>query len=223
MALYSTTLFNSASLDVLLPSCPSLLSSAPPPTTFANSQDPTATAETDQWVSQLLASPPRTQVFIDEPLHALTVLALPTSTSSSLSRSEAAALLLHSLPSPHLSLTLDLTYPDDPRPPLSTSSHSFDHLQSQPPVRGASISALAAKIPVTPAPLPATLDEERGTEGGAGAGTGGVPVATAVYKDEGGRVWVGKDAEGRWVGVWEIEVVIRALSPLHFSLFLVEN
>jgi hypothetical protein len=215
MAAHPTALFNGASLDVLVPSSPSLTSSAsPPPTTFTSLSEPTATAETDRWISKLLSCPPRPSLYTDEPLAAFAVLALPTSSSSPLSRNEAAALLLQSLPHPHLSLSLDLLHADPQQPVLSGSSHSFAHLQQQPPTRGSSLSALAARAPITPAPFPATLaeeDDEAGVGKEVAQGLGGVPIANGVFKEDGGRRWVGKDDGGRWVGVWEIEVLIRTL------------
>ncbi|GAA5853656.1 hypothetical protein JCM8547_007399 [Rhodosporidiobolus lusitaniae] len=212
-----TELFSSAAvLDLVIPSSPSLIHSAPAPSTFASISNERACEAVDTWADSLLRGSPRPQLFIDERVRMFAVLALPTSSSSSLSRAQAAVLLLRSLPQPHLSLTLDLAYADpssSSRTPYNPSTSVFGQQQASaplpPPVR---TSSLAHKVPITPAPFPTTLPEE-GEEGGGGMGLGGatnVPVASVAFAED-GRVWVAKDGEGRWVVIWELEAVIPVL------------
>ncbi|GAA5900932.1 hypothetical protein JCM6882_005982 [Rhodosporidiobolus microsporus] len=209
---HATALFNAAALDVVLPSSPSLISSAPPSSTFSSVSSDAACGEADAWVSKILTGPRRAALYHDERLHALCIVALPTSHSSTLSRAQAAALFLRSLPQPHISISADLhSYSSDPTrvPPSPALHNTLQQQQNAPPLppRNASLAALAAKVPLTPAPFPATLAEEDEDGGGVGRTTVGASLASVSF-EEGGRVWVGKDGEGRWVGVWEVEATI---------------
>ncbi|GAA5947796.1 hypothetical protein JCM10213_002116 [Rhodosporidiobolus nylandii] len=217
-----TELLASSALSIVLPATPSLLSSAPPPTTFARAVDANAAAETDAWVCEVVRSEQRTALYYDEPLRFLLALTLPHPTSSTpstpsppLSRHEAAALLLRSLSSPHISLNADLSFVEGARyaapfPPPASSVSFAAQQQAQPPLppRASSLVGLAAKAPLTPSPLPSTLPQEGDA---AGQALPGVPVASVAYKEEDGRMWVGQDADGRWVGLWEMNATIPFL------------
>ncbi|GAA5821764.1 hypothetical protein JCM11251_001013 [Rhodosporidiobolus azoricus] len=212
---HPTALFNSSALEVVLPSSPSLVSSAPPSTTFASLSNEAECARTDAWVSRLAGGAQRTTLYYDERLAAFAVIALPTSASLALSRAQAAALFLRSLPQPHISLTADLHAQSSDVQHIFTHQDSLQKQQAAPPLppRHSSVNALAAKVPLTPAPFPATLPGE-GEDGRTNAATLGVPAASVAY-EEGGRRWVARDAEERWVGVWEVELTIPFVrSPL---------
>ncbi|GAA6033227.1 hypothetical protein JCM8097_003005 [Rhodosporidiobolus ruineniae] len=201
-------LFNAALLDVLVARSSS---SGPSPTTFSSLDNTASNDQTDAWIDTLLTGAQRTSCYYDQPLTAHAIVALPHSLSSTLTRQQAAVLFLQSLPQPHLSLNLDLSCPGGTQP--SSTYPSLAEQQQRPPLppRGSSLP-LAARIPITPAPFPTKPGEE-----GDAAGTAAqVPVASVVFSEEKGKVWVGKDKEGRWVGIWEFEVTIPFVrSPLN--------
>ncbi|GAA5860758.1 hypothetical protein JCM1840_001954 [Sporobolomyces johnsonii] len=206
-AVDAPALFNSATLGVVLCSSPSLLSAAPPTTSLSCSSlnDPTLSQQTDDWLSRLLTSPQRPSAYYDERLKFHLIVTLPP--SSPLTRSQAATFFLRSLDQPHLALSAALSYvPGTPRRATAPNPASS---ALAPSLSRSSISALAARVPLTPAPFPTHSNGD--VVGGAGgepasAGEGeAVPIASWTFDDAEGRVWVGKEPEGSWVGVWEFE------------------
>ncbi|GAA6016818.1 hypothetical protein JCM10207_003262 [Rhodosporidiobolus poonsookiae] len=199
-----TALFNSAALDVLLPVH---LPDSPPSTSLASVHDAAESARTDAWVSTVLSAPQRTSLYHDERLSFVLVAVLPP--TSLLSRSQAAAFFLRSLGQPHLNLTADLTYVEGARTaPRTPSISTFQHQQGAPalpPPRGTSLGVLANKVPLTPSPFPESLPEEGADAAGA---LPGIPVANVAFDEDEGRVWVGKDGEGRWVALWLMEATV---------------
>ncbi|GEM12354.1 proteophosphoglycan 5 [Rhodotorula toruloides] len=210
-------LFNSATLDIVISASRSLLAEAPPATTLTSLADDQLVRDTDKWVERLLASKRRPALYFDERVLFHLVLSLPTSTSSTsstpLSRAQAATLLLQSLPQPHLGLSADLIY-------VEASPNSFSSTAPPPlPTRTSSLTgSLAAKVPLTPAPFPALATGEDDPSGqakevpsivGGGTATGaGVQVANVKFDESSGRTWVAQGPTGGWVGVWEFSADI---------------
>ncbi|BGP00595.1 Proteophosphoglycan 5 [Rhodotorula toruloides ATCC 204091] len=199
-------LFNGATLDIVLSASPALLADAPPATTIAGLADEQLVRDTDRWVERLLASKRRPALYFDERVSFHLVLSLPTSSTSPLSRAQAATLLLHSLPQPHLGLSADLSY-------VEGSPSSFSTGPPPLPTRTSSLTgSLAAKVPLTPAPFPALAAGEDYASGqakevpsivGGGTAGGGVQVANVTFDESRGRAWVAQGPSGGWIGVWE--------------------
>ncbi|GAA5972507.1 hypothetical protein JCM11641_001875 [Rhodosporidiobolus odoratus] len=200
-----TSLFNAATLSICLPASQALISSPPSSTSFTNVTDATLAEQTDAWVDKVLQGEQRASLYHDERLSFYLALNLPHSTSSSnLTRTQVSTLFLKSLPDPHLALSADLAHVSPPRQPFSFAQQQQYHSRPPLPPRQASLPALAVKIPLTPAPLPASLPEE----GEDATATTGVPAASVTFDDEHGKVWIAKDSQGRWVGLWEMKAKI---------------
>lgn len=192
--------FNAATLDVVISARPSLVSGAPPPSSLSSASlsDAALTLETDTWVQRLVTRPRRTCLYTDQPLSFYLVVTLPP--SSNLTRPQAAALLLDSLPSlspsgPHLALSADIAlvphYPSrDPPAP-----------QPAPPPLPARTSSLGTHptpaAPRAPDRTPTThLETVQWPAPGEGAGS---------------RVWVARGSQdGEWLGVWQLACHVRA-------------
>ncbi|GAA5973144.1 hypothetical protein JCM21900_000343 [Sporobolomyces salmonicolor] len=202
-AVDAPALFSSATLGVVLCSSPSLLCAAPPTTSLSCSSlyDLSLSQQTDDWLSCLLTSPQRPSVYYDEHLKFHVVVTLPPSSSSPLTRSQAATFFLRSLDQPHLTLSAALSYVR-----RAARRHTAPNPASS--VRRSSLSALAARASQAPAPVPTHAKGDAAGMGGEplSAGEGeAVPIASWAFDEGAGRVWVGKDPEGSWVGVWEFE------------------
>ncbi|GJN93610.1 hypothetical protein Rhopal_006667-T1 [Rhodotorula paludigena] len=199
-------LFNGSTLDVVLSASPSLLASAPEPTSLDRLADDALASATDAWVQQLVAGPRRSALFYDEScsFHLVVSLAPPSPSSAPLTRAQAAAFLLQSLQQPHLGLSADVSYVDAAPPAASGAPPPL-------PARTTSLAGLAAKVPLTPAPFPAlaqALDAEgdgqaREVSSVVAGQAGGIQVANLAFNDREGRVWVAKGETGEWIGAWE--------------------
>ncbi|BGP10582.1 hypothetical protein JCM10049v2_006474 [Rhodotorula toruloides] len=203
--------FKGATLDIVLSASPALLAEAPPATTLAGLADEQLVRDTDRWVERLLASKRRPALYFDERVSFHLVLSLPTSPSSTststspLSRAQAATLLRQSLPQPHLGLSADLSF-------VEGAPNTFPTGLPPLPTRTSSLTgSLAAKVPLTPAPFPAlTAGEDYAGQAkeipsivGGGTAGGGVQVANVKFDESSGRAWVAQRPAGGWVGVWE--------------------
>jgi len=190
------TLYNEGHLSLIVPP-PS--SSTPPRSTLSPSTD--STTATDEWINSLLQSQQRATTYYDESLTFYLVFAL-SSSSSSLSRSQAHSFFLQSLSEPHLTLASSLSY------------YEAAALRPPPP---RTQSALTSHYPLTPNPHPST--------------SGSTPTADPTTREsvlvsskpfqqidvedeeedaeEKSKVWVGQTKEGNWVGVWEFHAALR--------------
>lgn len=213
--------FKGATLDIVLSASPALLAEAPPATTLAGLADEQLVRDTDRWVERLLASKRRPALYFDERVSFHLVLSLPTSPSSTststspLSRAQAATLLRQSLPQPHLGLSADLSF-------VEGAPNTFPTGLPPLPTRTSSLTgSLAAKVPLTPAPFPAlTAGEDYAGQAkeipsivGGGTAGGGVQVANVKFDESSGRAWVAQRPAGGWVGVWEFCADVGEIQP----------
>ncbi|KAM0753351.1 hypothetical protein T439DRAFT_354775 [Meredithblackwellia eburnea MCA 4105] len=176
-------LFNTATLSIHVPPTPIPDSSFPSPTTLKAIKEGELDEKlTDSWIASVLASQEREETYYDESLPFYLTLHLPS--HPSITRLQAASLLLPSIPSAsaHLTLSADLSYVEGqptsasqthharPVPTLSDPPRRRGHMPTSsssgpkaPPATLASrLTSLSIgmeggpKVPVTPSPFPAT-------------------------------------------------------------------
>ncbi|GAA6011069.1 hypothetical protein JCM11491_005926 [Sporobolomyces phaffii] len=177
-------LYNESQLSIVLPST---VSNTPP---LRSRLTPTSTpADADAWIQSLLEGEQRTATYYDELVTLYLVVQLAGS-ASALSRSQAHAFFLESLPEPHLTVNSSLSYYE------AAATRIPPALRTQ--------SALSSsQFPLTPNPYPATSNPTATVDLTARES---VLVSTRSFGEgderEEPKVWVGQNSAGMWVGVW---------------------
>jgi len=204
------TLYNEGQLSLIVPP-PSF--STPPRSTLSPSTD--STTATDEWINSLLQSQQRKTTYYDESLTFYLVFTL-SSSSSSLSRSQAHSFFLQSLSEPHLTLASSLSY------------YEAAALRPPPPPRAQ--SALTSHYPLTPNPHPSTSTS---TPTADPTTRESVLVSSKPFQqidaedeeedaEEKSKVWVGQTKERNWVGVWEFHAILRESFPAFLKIQVVD-